>query len=32
MIANEGKGERLRIVGQVLDGAGTPVNDALIDI
>lgn len=32
MIANDGEGERLRIVGQVLDRAGTPVNGALIEI
>lgn len=25
-------GERIRIVGRVLDGAGTPINDALIEI
>jgi protocatechuate 3,4-dioxygenase alpha subunit len=25
-------GERIRIVGQVLDGEGTPINDALIEI
>lgn len=26
------EGERIRIVGQVLDGAGTPVDDAMIEI
>jgi protocatechuate 3,4-dioxygenase, alpha subunit len=33
MIATEDtEGERIRIVGQVLDGEGTPVNDAMIEI